>query len=521
MFTVSASGTPPLSYQWRFNGSDIAAATTDTCVVPNVQSTNAGPYTVVITNAYGAVTSQVAVLTVNCPNIVGPYSPDAYTLHLWHLDESSAPAMDAVVTAPLALNVLTNGATLGNCSFQGFGTALSTYDGDPNGINPTNLDASLSPLSLPNAYTAMSYADPVTGAFTYEAIVRIDFDPAENLGAVTNGGNGRSYPMQILAAEGNTNGARLFQFRLDPKGVATSNSAPLIEFINVNRGSSPQSITASIPTTGSNAIASNQWYHVAVTYNGSPATSNNFKFYWTVLDSSSTSANPIGSGSMLLNLPAGLAPNFVIGNTGRAPLGNTNNPVQNNFVGLIDEVRMSSIARSSGDMQFQPIAPVILSQPANQNVAVGALVNFAVSAAGVAPLNYQWHKGGTNLAGRTAAMLTLTNVGRRDSGVYAVLVTNVYGSVLSSNATLVVHVPQRLGNPVLLPDGGACVIVSGDVDGGLLSTNDLPNFEVYAATNLLDWILLTNDLTLTNGQLWLCDPTRTNYPLRFYRILEH
>ena len=165
--------------------------------------------------------------------------------------------------------------------------------------------------------------------------------------------------------------------------------------------------------------------------------------------------------------------------------------------------------------------PMLLAQPVSRTNEFGTTATFTVEANGTTPLNYQWRKGGTNLVTGTNAVLTLTNVGRRDGGVYAVLVTNIYDSVLSSNATLVVRVPQRLGNPVLLPDGGACVIVSGDVDGGLLSTNDLLNFEVYAATNLVDWVLLTNDLTLTNGQLWLCDPARTNHPLRFYRILEH
>jgi VCBS repeat-containing protein len=164
--------------------------------------------------------------------------------------------------------------------------------------------------------------------------------------------------------------------------------------------------------------------------------------------------------------------------------------------------------------------PVITNQPVSRTNVVGTTATFNVGVSGEPPLSYQWHKGGTNLPGSIESTLTLTNVGRRDSGVYAVLVTNLYDSVLSSNATLVVRVPQRLSTPVLLPDG-TCVILSGDMDGGLLSTNDLPNFEVQAGTNLVEWVLLTNDLTLTNGQLWLRDADSTNFPLRFYRIIEH
>ena len=63
-FTVVATGTEPLAYQWQFNSSDLAAKTNDTLIVTNVQTANAGSYVVVITNTEGAVTSSVATLTV-------------------------------------------------------------------------------------------------------------------------------------------------------------------------------------------------------------------------------------------------------------------------------------------------------------------------------------------------------------------------------------------------------------------------------------------------------------------------
>ena len=70
-FGVTATGTTPLSYQWQHNGADlanggsVAGATNDTLLLTNVQTNNVGNYQVVITNSEGAVTSQVAVLTVN------------------------------------------------------------------------------------------------------------------------------------------------------------------------------------------------------------------------------------------------------------------------------------------------------------------------------------------------------------------------------------------------------------------------------------------------------------------------
>ncbi len=69
-FTVVASGTAPLSYQWRQNGANLAGATTSTLALTGVTTNQAGNYTVVITNSAGSVTSSAAVLMVTQPDPV-------------------------------------------------------------------------------------------------------------------------------------------------------------------------------------------------------------------------------------------------------------------------------------------------------------------------------------------------------------------------------------------------------------------------------------------------------------------
>ena len=64
-FTVGASGTAPLSYQWSLNGSAIPGATNNPLVLTNVQAGQAGNYSVHVTNAVGSATSSNALLTVN------------------------------------------------------------------------------------------------------------------------------------------------------------------------------------------------------------------------------------------------------------------------------------------------------------------------------------------------------------------------------------------------------------------------------------------------------------------------
>jgi hypothetical protein len=72
-FTVNASGSTPLSYRWRFNGSPIAGATTSVFSLASAQPFNSGGYSVVVTNAFGAATSSVAILTV-IPTVPLPFA---------------------------------------------------------------------------------------------------------------------------------------------------------------------------------------------------------------------------------------------------------------------------------------------------------------------------------------------------------------------------------------------------------------------------------------------------------------
>jgi|GEM_PF-650890 len=66
-FYVAASGQPPLRYQWRKNGVNIAGATNATYTIAAVTTASAGGYTVVVSNSAGSVTSQTATLTINVP----------------------------------------------------------------------------------------------------------------------------------------------------------------------------------------------------------------------------------------------------------------------------------------------------------------------------------------------------------------------------------------------------------------------------------------------------------------------
>jgi hypothetical protein len=290
--------------------------------------------------------------------IRGPYEQDKDTLHLWHMDGGQVPLPDFGLD-PITLTAARNGATLSTASYSGFGNALNTFGGGPDVTTEAGRGAYLSAKPLVNGLAdnvAMTYAGS-DGAFTFEALVRVDFDPTVNYG-LRFPDHGLERFMQIVNLDADEPTNRTCQFRIIPIGVQDRNRNPEVEFINLNRDGKEgaiQSLVVDIPTTGADAIAIHSWYHVAVTYNGKPGTTDNLKFYWTRLQPSQTAARLIGTGTMVKNLPKDCSPDLAIGQTGRQ--SNVNTFPNQNFVGLIDEVRISSIAR-------QPTGMIFTGQPA-------------------------------------------------------------------------------------------------------------------------------------------------------------
>jgi hypothetical protein len=71
-FTVSATGSGPLQYQWQFNSNNIAGATSSSLILTDIQSANAGNYSVIVSNLISSTNSTVATLTVT------PLSPPQF-----------------------------------------------------------------------------------------------------------------------------------------------------------------------------------------------------------------------------------------------------------------------------------------------------------------------------------------------------------------------------------------------------------------------------------------------------------
>ncbi|MCP5516166.1 MAG: VCBS repeat-containing protein [Verrucomicrobiales bacterium] len=107
-FTVEADGTPPLTYQWFFNGQPIPGATTPVLTLEDVQPSDVGSYSVSVANSVGETVSQavaLAVLSVPVPPIIEVEPVDLAIL----AGQDALFAVQATGTAPLSYQWLKDG----------------------------------------------------------------------------------------------------------------------------------------------------------------------------------------------------------------------------------------------------------------------------------------------------------------------------------------------------------------------------------------------------------------------------
>jgi len=137
-----------------------------------------------------------------------------------------------------------------------------------------------------------------------------------------------------------------------------------------------------------------------------------------------------------------------------------------------------------------PIPPSITNQPQSILVNEHATATFSVAAAGTGPLGYQWLHNGTNLPNATASTLTIANVRPFNVGKYFVVVTNNYGSVTSSVASLTMNPNYANVIGPFLTAAFAITLTeqAGSTYKGGVTTTANPTSVHLATTNILSWL---------------------------------
>jgi hypothetical protein len=384
IFRVSATGTTPLFYQWRRQGTNLPSATADTLTLHNVQLTDAGTYAVTISNRAGIVSSSNAVLTVNSG--IPCFGPPPDIASWW---AGEANANDAIGV---------NNGTLMNGA--GFASGIVGQAFSFDGVNDHVRIPDHPSLHFSNGLTIECWLFPTDVSAYHEVVSKWDMVGAVNQMSYTSG----------IQPDGT------FGFTLSPSGSAAS----------------------MILVKSTNAVPVNQWTHVAGTYDGSSV-----RVYINGVMQNQASynlgifpgTNALGIGAAIGGGAPGDAISLFKGKIDEISL----------YSRALSASEIQSIvaAGSSGKCKI-PVPPTIASQPASRTVIVGSSATFAVGASGTGPLSYQWAREGVPLAGATDSSLTLSNIQLANAGRYAVVVTNAQGSVTSSNAVLTVNLPPPL-----------------------------------------------------------------------------
>jgi hypothetical protein len=262
--------------------------------------------------------------------VIGPYTVDANTKHLWHFDENGASGTTAADAGPspnYTLDVKNNATTQGTsyAGVSGFGTSLDNSTATTTS-GAESADNVVDATSFWNTDSLDSIAD---GAFTWEAIVKFnDLTTAtQSILALENEGSTGRYGRLVFKGSA-TPGSRVLNFEKVPVTAQTV-------------------VSAALPSIGDDALNTTDWFHIAVAYDGNGNTADNLKFYFTKLtnDALDQTAHLLSSHNLNGDLSAGSGlADFAVSNNARS-LGSK-------FFGFVDEVRISDTVRAANEFMF-------------------------------------------------------------------------------------------------------------------------------------------------------------------------
>ncbi len=407
IFTVTAQGDPPLTYQWRRNGSAISNATSSVYVLTNAQLSSEGTYDVVVSNNSGAVESDDASLSVLIP---------------------------ATITRQPSSLVLAPGAT-GTFSVTAEGDGTLSYQWLSNGV--AILGATRTTFTLTNAHPLMNANYSVRVGNQYRTVVStaaslvvtsippvMEFSPT-NYSVL--GGNSASFTAAVsvgtvpltflwyLVKDGSTNlQAPLQSFELTNtyaiSDAQTENEGSYFVVVT-NHGGRATSELASLTVQLVAPMVTTDIEDQTV------AEGEDASFHFSVFGSRPITFQWYSNQTEVVTG----ATNFSLTLTNLSTnSGGTYSIVASNSAGMVTS-RVATVTITN-------LPPSISVQPAAAFTTRGEDATFTVTARGTKPFTYQWYFNGDTITNATNATLTVDNVDIEDTqGTYFVEVTNDYG----------------------------------------------------------------------------------------------
>ncbi len=183
------------------------------------------------------------------------------------------------------------------------------------------------------------------------------------------------------------------------------------------------------------------------------------------------------------NLPGATSALLALNNLQPNQAGSYSVAVSNAFGGAISE---------SAQLTLTPME--ITQQPTNRTNIVGTTATFNVEVLALPPLFYQWRRAGVDIDAATNSVLVLNDVELSQAGDYSVVVSNAYGTIVSSNAILTIV-------PILITQPGDTVIYIGGSTNFAVGAQGQPPFYFQWQHNGQDITGATNSsFTVTNAR---------------------
>lgn len=409
--TVTTMGIAPITYQWTLNGTNVVGETNYFLSIPSLQPSQAGPYRVVVTNPYGAVTSSVAQVNVLIPPSITTQPVGTNV----SAGQSFSLAVTSSGSAPFSYqwrfeNSNISGATSSNLTIN---NAQSANEG----IYRVIVNNSVGSATSAMAFVRVLPAAPVIVSNPVTLTVGASSNAMFNVQAIGS----QTLTYQWLFNSAPIAGATSVQYSLT--GVQSSNAGNYRVIVANSMGSvtSAPALLTVLPVAP----------------------------YFTV--------NPVGA-----TLVAGTNRTFTGQANGSQPIGyqwqrnGTNLPdatatsLALTGLTIADSGDYTLVASNIAGISTSTVAQLtiyqnatILSALSNQVVQVGDTVVLAVNAGGTQPLGYVWQFNGQSISG-TDPTLVLTNIQLVQSGFYRVIVTNQYGSTSSTSRVSVLSVPSAV-----------------------------------------------------------------------------
>jgi hypothetical protein len=419
--SVTVTGAPPPTLQWRFNGNAIAGATSATLSLSNVTTANSGRYDVVATNVAGAVTSDVATVTVAAPPPPPPAPPPVVV--------NVAPSITAQPTGAATVVGQTVSFTV-----TATGTPSPTFQwrkGTEAISGATSATLNLGAVTLADAGDYSVVVSNVAGSLTSNIATLVVDQPAaiaQQPSSITVAPHGSA----VLTVSASGTPTPTYQWFKNGVALVAATGATLnltdlslgdggdYRVIVTNRDTSVTSNVATVVVSSPPMITVEPVPQIAL-----PGTDATFSV--TAVGASTYQWQKNG-----VAIPGATLTTLTLTNVQSADAASYDVEVTNGF-------GTTASSPASLTLSLVAVAPVITVEPESRTrILVGGSATFSVTATGVPAPTYQWRKDGTAIAGATTATFQIVAANGDDAGIYDVVVGNAAGTVTSDPAVLTV-----------------------------------------------------------------------------------